>query len=128
VRTLLGLGLAILVLVSGCKSAAKGVDYRWSVKAPAQVPLGSGSKLRFTVETRTADGQVVGEVPYRWVVEWVGVHGSQHQGYSMREEEISAKGGPGTAQIRILAYDQSNKVVEVARASFEAVAETLPAK
>jgi hypothetical protein len=126
VKTLLG--LAIVVVLAGCKSAAPAANYQWSVKAPSQVTLGSKSKLRFTVETRTPDGQVAAEVPYLWVVEWVGVHGSQHQGYSGREQDITVKGGPGKASVRILAAHGEDKHVEVARAEFDVIQETLPAK
>ena len=125
-RTLLG--IAAVALMAGCKAAAPAANYQWSVKAPSQVALASKSKLRFTVETRTPDGQVVAEVPYRWVVEWVGLHGSEHQGYSGREQDITVKGGPGKASVRILGSQGEDKKVEVARAEFDVVQETLPAK
>jgi hypothetical protein len=123
------LGLAAVAVMAGCKTpAAPAANYQWSVKAPSQVTLGSKSKLRFVVETRTPDGQVAAEVPYRWVVEWVGLHGSEHQGYSSREEEITVKGGPGKASLRILASQGEDRKVEVAHAQFDVIQETLPAK
>jgi hypothetical protein len=125
-RTLLG--LAAVALMAGCKHAAPAAGYQWSIKAPAQVTLGSKSKLTFVVETRTPDGQMAVDVPYRWVVEWVGVHGVEHQGYSGKEQEISVKGGPGKASIRVLGSQGEDKKVEVAHASVEVLQETLPSK
>ncbi len=125
-RTLLG--LAAVALMAGCKTAAPAANYQWSVKAPSQVALGSKSRLKFVVETRTPNGQGVADVPYRWVVEWVGVHGVEHQGYSAREEDITVKGGPGKASVRILASQGGDKKVEVARAEFDVIQETPPAK
>jgi len=125
-RTLLG--LSSLVLLWGCKVAASSEDYRWKVKAPSQIPHGAHSKLHFSVETTGSDGQPVAEVPYMWIVDWVGVRGIRHQGWSSREEAIQVKGGPGTAALRILAVDWNHEVVEVARLSFEVGAEAPPAK
>jgi len=122
------LGLAAVALTAGCKTAAPAANYQWSVKAPSQVTLGSKSKLKFVVETRTPDGQGVADIPYLWVVEWVGLHGMEHQGYSSREEDITVKGGPGKATVRVLASHGEDKMVEVARAEFEVTQETLPAK
>jgi hypothetical protein len=124
----IAVALGMLGLLAGCKTAAPAAGYQWSVKAPSQVTLGSGSKLRFVVETRTPEGNVVADVPYLWVVEWVGVHGAHHQGYSSREEDISVKGGPGKASLRILASHGDDKKVEVARCEIIVMAETLPAK
>ena len=122
------LGAVVVVLLAGCKSAAPAANYQWTIHAPPQVTLGSHSKLKFNVETRTLDGQLAAEVPYRWVVEWVGVHGAEHQGYSSREEELSVKGGPGIATLRILAAHGGDSKIEVARATFSVVPETLPSK
>lgn len=122
------LALTTLALLAGCKTAAPAGEYQWSVKSPSQVTLGKGSRLKFTVETRAHDGQAVADVPFLWVVEWVGVHGVEHQGYSSREEDIAVKGGPGKATLRILASHGDDKRVEVARAEFTVVSETLPAK
>src|SRR6185436_3927417 len=85
-KSLLGIALTLLIL-AGCKVAATADDYRWTIKAPAQVSLAPHSKLHFVVEARS-HGQLVAEVPYMWVVEWVGVHGVRHQGWSLREEDI----------------------------------------
>ncbi len=122
------LGLAAVALTAGCKTAAPAANYQWTVKAPSQVALASKSRLKFVVETRTPDGQGVADVPYLWVVEWVGLHGMEHQGYSSREEDITVKGGPGKAILRILASHGEDRKVEVARAEVEVVQETLPAK
>ena len=118
--------LALLTL-AGCKVAATADDYQWTVKVPAQVSHASHSKLHVVVEAH-AQGRLVAEVPYMWVVDWVGVHGVRHQGWSSREEDIVVKGGPGTATVRVLVFDRGHNVVEVARASFEVTAETPPAK
>jgi hypothetical protein len=122
------LAITLLALGSGCKVAAEGEYYRWSVKAPSQVPLGSGSKLRFVVEARSPDGRPVVDVPYIWVVEWVGVHGIRHQGWTGREERIQVKGDPGRAYVRILAVGPNHETVEVARADFEVTTDIPPAK
>jgi hypothetical protein len=122
------LGIAIVALMASCKSAAPAANYQWSVQAPSQVTLGSKSRLKFLVETKTMDGQMAADVPYLWVVEWVGVHGVEHQGYSGREQDITVKGGPGKASVRILAAHGEDKHVEVARAEFDVIQETLPAK
>ena len=122
------LGLTAFVLLAGCKVAATSEEYRWSVKAPSQVSLGAHSKIRFAVETSSLDGRQVAEVPYMWIVDWVGVRGIRHQGWSLREESIQVKGGPGTAVLRILAFDRHHEIVEVARASIEVGTESPPAK
>ena len=124
-RTLLG--IALIGMLAGCKVAAVSEDYRWKVKAPAQVSMAPQSRLHFVVEAR-AQGRLVAEVPYVWVVEWVGLHGVRHQGWSSREERILVKGDPGTAHLRILALDRYHEMVEVASASFEVTPEPPPAK
>ena len=125
-RTLLTFSL--LAILAGCKVAATAEDYRWSVKAPSQVSLVPKSKLHFTVEARTSDGHLVAEVPYMYAVEWVGVHGLRHQGWSSREEYIVVKGDPGMAFLRILVLDRYHNITEVARSTVEVTAETPPAK
>jgi hypothetical protein len=122
------IGVLVVALLAGCKSAAPAANYQWTIKAPPQVTLGAHSKLKFNVETRSMDGQLVADVPYRWVVEWVGVHGVEHQGHSSREQELSVKGGPGMGSIRILAAQGEDKKIEVARATFDVIPETLPSK
>ena len=110
------LGLAILTILAGCKVAASAGEYRWKVHAPASVT--TESKLHFTVETRQ-DGNPVHGVPYVWRVQWVGVDGIRHQGHSFDPESIRVKGTPGTATVQILAVEFGDRLVEVARASFE---------
>jgi hypothetical protein len=105
--------------LSGCHVAATAGEYRWSVKAPAKVDDAPHSKLHFTVETTTPSGAAVDGVPYIYVIDWVGVHGVEHQGHSYREEAIRVKGGTGVAWLRILAVDRYERLVEVARSSFE---------
>jgi hypothetical protein len=118
----------LLTLLAGCKVAATSEDYRWSVKAASPVVDAPGSKLTFVVEARAPDGRVITDVPYIWMVEWVGVHGIRHQGWSGREERIQVKGDPGPAFVRILAASHGAGTVEVARASFEVTGGTPPAK
>lgn len=111
--------LLLASALSGCHVVAAGGDYRWTVKAPAKVENAPHSKLHFTVETTTAGGAAVDGVPYVWVVDWVGVHGVEHQGHSYREEAIRVKGESGVAWLRILSLDRYDRLVEVARTSFE---------
>ena len=110
------LTLATLTLLAGCKVAALAGDYRWKVHAPASVA--GESRLHFTVETHQ-DGSPVHGVPYVWRVQWVGVDGIRHQGHSFDPESIRVKGAPGTATVQILAVEYGDRLVEVARASFE---------
>ena len=77
------------------------------------------NKLVFTVETHTHDGAIIQDVPYVWRVDWIGVQGTRHQGHSYIPEKITAKGSPGTATLRILAYDMHESLVEVASATVE---------
>jgi len=114
-----------LTLVAGCLVAATTEEYRWTVKAPSKVPM--DGKLHFTAEARSMSGTPVMEVPFVWKVDWVGVHGIRHQGSSYNEERIQVKGGPGTAVLRILAFDPAHRLVEVARATFEVTPSHLPA-
>ena len=110
------LTLATLALLAGCKVAAMAGEFRWKVHAPASVV--EESRLQFTVET-TQDGSPVHAVPYVWKVQWVGVDGIRHQGHSFDPESIRVKGAPGTATVQILAVEHGDRLVEVARASFE---------
>jgi hypothetical protein len=71
-------------------------------------------KLVFTVETTTPEGQRVEGISYVWQVEWVNVHGSNHKGRSFEPQSVTVKGSPGTAHLRIYAYDKNQKLVEVA--------------
>jgi hypothetical protein len=113
------LALLALAVLGGCYTAAQGAAYKWTLQAPSSVVHAPGSKLRFTVETKTLDGKPIGNVPYVWVVDWVGLHGAEHNGESSREESILVKGGPGTAHLYILASDPNGRLVEVARTRFE---------
>ena len=95
----------------------QAAPYRWTVNAPDSVVHASHSRLHFTVETSTADGRSVDNVPYVWAVDWAGRHGVEHQGRSFQEEKILVKGEPGFAVLRILASDGGDRLVEVARAT-----------
>ena len=113
------------LLLTGCHVTASAAPYRWSLRAPPSVVLGAHSRLHFTVETAAADGRAVEDVPYIWAVDWVGLHGVEHQGRSFREERILVKGEPGIAVLRILASDGGDRLVEVARTSIQ-VTQPLP--
>jgi len=124
VKTLLALAL-VLAPLAGCKVAATGGDYRWSVKAPAQVV--EESRLQFAVEATAKDGTPVLGVPYVWLVDWVGVHGVKHQGHTGEAESIRVKGGSGRAILRVLAMEGAG-MVEVASHSFGVLGGQPPAK
>jgi hypothetical protein len=109
----------LALLLAGCHVAATAESYRWTLKAPPKASAAPKSKLPFSVEATTLSGTAAEGVPYIWVVDWVGVHGVEHQGRSYREESIRVKGGPGTAWIRILAFDRYDGLIEVARAPVE---------
>ncbi len=115
--------LAALVVVSllsnGCRIWGTVDGYKWSIQAPARVTHGPGDKLVFTVETTTPEGQKVEGISYLWVIEWVNLHGGSHKGRSFEEQIISVKGSPGTAHVRIYAYDKDGRLVEVAKTPFE---------
>ena len=113
------LGLSLLAMLASCQSAAKAKDYVWSIKSPPKIE--AESKLRFTVETATAGGAQAREVPFVWKIDWVGVEGSHHQGYSFKEQSIRVKGAPGKAMLRIFADDPAGALVEVASAAIEVV-------
>lgn len=118
-------GVALLSLLAGCKVAATAEDFQWTVRAPSAVS--SEGKLLFTVETKDS-GRAIHRVPYVWKVEWVGVEGIRHQGYSYEPESIRVKGGPGIALVRVFAIDRGHHMVEVASASFEVTAHEPPVK
>ena len=117
-RTIARLMLLTLAAATGCHVAATAEGYRWSVKAPSTVMLQPHTRLTFSIEARAADGQPVAEVPFIWFVQWVGVNGVEHQGWSSREHSILVKGDPGTATLRILASGRYG-LVEVARHEFK---------
>jgi hypothetical protein len=106
-----------LLLIAGCYSAAPAGQHVWTIRVPKTVAL--ENKLVFTVETNAPDGTAFHDVPYVWRVDWVGVQGTRHQGYSFTREKITAKGTPGNATLRILAYDPGGDLVEVASATIE---------
>ena len=120
------LGLSLMALLASCQPAAKARDHVWTVKAPPKVEL--DSRLRFTVETRTAAGEAIGAVPFVWKVEWVDAEEPQYPGTSFREQAIGAKGSPGTATIRVFARDGDDPDLEVASASVEVLAPPPPVK
>lgn len=107
------------MLLAGCLVSGPAEGYRWTLRAPVEVVHLPHSRLRFKVETSTPDGRPVEGMPYIWYVDWVGVHGVEHQGRSFYEESILVKGGPGTAMLRILAHDRYDQLVEVARAAIQ---------
>ena len=120
------LGLSIAVLLASCGPIAAPQDHVWTVKSPPKVEL--DSTLRFTVETRSPADEAIGAVPFLWTVEWVGAQEPLYQGSSFREQAIGVKGSPGTATIQILAVDHGDRLVEVARASFEVTPAHPPAE
>ena len=107
------------ILLSGCLVTGPAAPYQWTLRAPASVVHAPHSHLHFTVETTTTDGRAVDAVPYMWAVDWVGLHGVEHQGRSFREERILVKGESGTAVLRILASDGGDRIVEVARTEIQ---------
>jgi hypothetical protein len=113
------LGLSLMALLASCQSAAKAKDYLWTIKSPPRVE--AESKLRFTVETTTAAGTQAREVPFIWKVDWVGIDGSHHQGYSYKEQSIRVKGAPGKATLRVFAEDSAGERVEVANSTIDVV-------
>ena len=117
--------VAVGLLSNGCRTWGTVEGTTWTLKAPSKVAYGPGNKLVFTVETTTPEGKRVEGLSYDWIVEWVNLHGSSHKGKSFAEQSISVKGSPGTAYLRIYAYDKDQKLVEVAKQSF--VVEEAPA-
>lgn len=115
--------LSVLALLGGCKVAATAENHVWTMKAPTQVEL--DSKLLFVVETHH-QGQPVRDVPFVWRIEWAGLDGIRHQGKSFREESIRVKGDPGTAVIRIFAFDLDDNLIEVTRASVRVISGGAP--
>ena len=113
------LGLSLIALLASCQSAAKAKDYVWTIKSPPRIE--AESKLRFTVETTTAGGAQAREVPFIWKVDWVGIDGSHHQGYSYKEQSIRVKGAPGKATLRVFAEDSAGERVEVANSTIDVV-------
>jgi len=113
------LGLSLMALLASCQSAAKAKDYTWTIKAPPSIEV--ESKLRFTVETKTASGEQPRDIPFIWKVDWVGIDGSHHQGYSYKEQSIRVKGAPGKAKLRVFANDPAGEQVEVAGTVIEVV-------
>jgi hypothetical protein len=114
-----GLSFLLAMALSGCHFAADADGYRWTLKAPSKVEGAPHGRLFFTVETTTPRGTAIGGVPYIWIVDWVGLHGVEHQGDSYREENIRVKGGAGTAWLRILAMGRYDRLVEVAKVPVE---------
>lgn len=107
------------LLLAGCLVTGPAAPYRWTLRVPASVVRAPHSHLRFTVETTTPDGRTVDAVPYVWAVDWVGLHGVEHQGRSFREEHLLVKGESGVAVLRILASDGGDRLVEVTRAEIQ---------
>ena len=120
------LGLSLIALLASCQPAVKARDHVWTVKAPPKVEL--DSRLRFTVESRTAGGEAIGAVPFLWTVEWVGAKEPQYPGASFREQAIDAKGDPGKAIVRVFTRDGDDPQVEVTRVSVEVIAPPPPVK
>ena len=112
--------LSTLVLASlgACHVSAPAGNYTWSVQAPENAVHAPHSKLKFVVETKAADGKPVTGVPFVWVVDWVGLHGTEHNGDSFAEESILVKGGAGMAYLRILALDPNGRLIEVVSKTF----------
>jgi len=104
-------------LLAGCLVTGPASGTTWTLRAPGSVVHAPHSRLRFTVETLASDGRPVDGVHYIWSVDWVGLHGAEHQGRSFREESILVKGEPGAAVLRIFAHDGGGGLVEVARSS-----------
>jgi len=109
----------LLLVLTSCHVASSAEAYRWALKSPARVDAAPHRRLSFSVETTTSGGTSEDGVPFIWVVDWVGVQGAEHQGRSYHEESLRVKGGPGTAWLRILAFDHGDRLIEVARAPVE---------
>ena len=106
-------------LLAGCLVSGPAQGYTWTLKAPATALHAPHSRLHFTVETSPPDGRSIEAVPYVWTVDWVGLRGVEHNGHSFRDQSILVKGEPGTAVLRILACDPTDRLVEVARAQVQ---------
>ena len=117
------LGLSVLALLASCHTPQSDQDLVWSVKAPPQAAL--QYMLRFTVETRTPGGDLVGNAPYYWKVDWVGEESELFDGRTTREHSIPVKGGLGKATVRVFTSDRQ---VELTRKTVEVVAPPLPAR
>jgi hypothetical protein len=106
--------VAVSLLPASCRTWGTAEGTHWAVMAPPKVGHNPNDKLVFSVETTTPEGNRVEGISYVWQVEWVNVHGSNHKGRSYEPQSITVKGGPGTAYLRIYAYDKNQKLAEVA--------------
>ena len=121
-RTWMFIAVALAcTLNAGCRTWGTVEGYKWTIKAPMKVakPIRDSSQLVFQVESHLPNGEAAEGISYYYVIQWVGLQGWDHKGKTFEDQSIRVKGGSGTAHIRIYAYDNEDKLVEVAKQSFE---------
>ena len=118
--------LSLMALLASCHSPQRDEGLLWSVKAPPQVAL--QWMLRFTVETHNPGGDLVGDLPFFWKVEWVGEESELFEGRTSREQVIPVDGRLGTATVHVFTRDVRDRQVEITRKTIEVVAPPLHAR
>lgn len=121
--TLLAGALLGTLLLGGCRTWGTVDGYKWTIKAPKKVMkhLRESNQLVFQVESHLSTGEAAEGISFYYVIQWVGLQGWDHKGTTFDDQSIRVKGSPGTAYIRIYAYDKDDKLAEVAKEAFEVV-------
>jgi hypothetical protein len=107
---------AALLALTACKDWAQVGVQTLTISAPTSVSR--HGEFFFTVTAKDVEGHQTGAA-FRWSIEWVGVEGSTHKGYTNNSEKIRVKGNPGTATLRILGYDAQGNWGEIGKHVFQ---------
>jgi hypothetical protein len=123
VRLYLPLVLLGCLASTGCRTWGTSEGYTWKIKAPAKVEktIRESNQLVFQAETYLPSGEAAESISFFWVITWVGLQGWDHKGKSFQDQSIRVKGQAGTAYISIYAYNNEDKLVQVAKQPFEVV-------
>jgi hypothetical protein len=110
--------LGVLLGLSACRSWGRPDEFKWEVVLETP-KVSRGGDLVFRVETKGADGAPVKGIFFMYVIDWASVKGSRHKGASYEEQSQRVKGDRGAGELRIYARNETDNLIEVARATFQ---------
>jgi hypothetical protein len=107
-----------LLGLSACRSWGRPDEFKWEIVLTTP-KVSRGGDLAFRVETKGSDGAPARGVSFMYVIDWASVKGSRHKGVSYEEQAQRCKGDHGAGEIRIYARNETDNLIEVARAAFQ---------
>jgi hypothetical protein len=115
----IGLILAVAAAAgqAGCYSWAQIPQHKLRIDAPSRAKV--DEVYTFKVDVTTAEGAVVEQIRYGWLIDWPEAKGMLHTGISSQPQQMKVKGGAGKALLRIYANDATGRRTQIDKFEFQ---------